>query len=133
MQAKFKNLLVWQRAKKLAVMVYRITGKGPSSLDWGFRDQMRKAAVSIASNMGEGNERGSDKDACRLLFVAKGSAGELLTQAEIGAEVHLLERDDAADIVRECDEIGRMLSGLIAFRGGESGSLAPRPLPLAPN
>ena len=130
MQGSFKRLLVWQRAKALAVIVYRMTASTPISRDWGLRDQMRNAAVSIASNIAEGNERGTDKDACRFLFISKGSAGELMTQAEIAMEIGLLPLEEGRAVVKECEDIGRMLNRLIAFRS--RAPEASRPSPLVP-
>jgi hypothetical protein len=78
---KFQELLVWKRAKDLAVYVYKVTGKGAITKDFGFRDQIRRAAVSIPSNIAEGDELGSNKQAIKFFFIAKGSSAELLTQS----------------------------------------------------
>ena len=130
MQGSFRKLSVWRRAKALAVTVYQVTREEPLARDRALRDQMRRASVSIASNIAEGNERGSDPDACRLFYVAKGSAGELLTQLEIACEIGLLPANQAATMVSECDEIGRMLRALIDYRLKVS-SKPSRPSPLA--
>lgn len=79
----FKELIVWQRAKDLAVMVYKVTEKGALSRDFGLRDQIRRSAVSIASNLAEGDERDTDKESIRFFYIAKGSAAELRTQIQI--------------------------------------------------
>jgi four helix bundle protein len=126
MQGSFRKLFVWQRAKGLAVRVYAITGKGELRRDWGLRDQMRRAAVSIASNIAEGSERGSDREACQYFYVAKGSVGELLTQLEIAADAGLVETQQSTPLITECEELGRMIRGLIKYR------LPSRPSPLAP-
>ena len=62
----FRDLKVWQRSKELAVLIYRLTQKGPFTRDYGFRDRIRRAAVSVPSNIADGDERGSNKDAIRF-------------------------------------------------------------------
>ena len=89
---KFQDLKVWQRAKDLAVYIYRLTSEGAFLKDYGLRDQMRRAAVSIPSNIAEGDELGTDKQSVRYFYTAKGSSAELLTQAIIASEVGYLSR-----------------------------------------
>jgi four helix bundle protein len=115
---KFEELKVWRRAKDLAVHVYKITSKGQFIKDLGLRDQMRRAAVSIPSNIAEGDEYGSDKQAVRFLRIAKGSTAELLTQSIIAHEVDYLTRDEFHYIQEECKGISAMLAKLIAARSG---------------
>ena len=74
---KFQDLKVWQRAKDLAVHIYKLTGKGAFSKDYSLRDQIRRATVSIPSNIAEGDDIGSDKQAIRHFYIAKGSAAEV--------------------------------------------------------
>ena len=106
----FEQLDVWKRSCRLCVAVYRAFG---SCRDYGFKDQVCRAALSIASNIAEGYERNSSKEFARFLKIAKGSCGELRTQLYIGAEVGLLERSQAAEFVKETGEISKMLQGLI--------------------
>lgn len=113
MGSGFKKLVVWQRAKDLAVVVYKVSGVGPLTKDFGLRDQMRRAAVSIASNIAEGSERETDKESIRFLFIAKGSAGELQTQVLIAQEIGFLTGQESQSLCAGCDEIARMLSALI--------------------
>lgn len=112
----FRQLKVWQKSKDLAVHIYKITGIGPFTRDFGFRDQMRRSSVSIPSNIAEGNERETDKEAVRFLYIARGSAAELLTQSMIAAEIGYFEQSVYADIEQRCLEISRMLARLIAVR-----------------
>ncbi|MBL8534900.1 MAG: four helix bundle protein [Betaproteobacteria bacterium] len=113
----FRGLAVWQKAKGLAVAVYRCTETGRVAKDFGLRDQLRRSAVSICSNIAEGDERGSAKEAVRFLYIAKGSAAELQTQIEIAAELAYLDPDVAADLLSRAAEIARMLGALIRRRG----------------
>jgi four helix bundle protein len=112
----FKDLMVWQRAKDLAVEVYRHTALGELCKDFGLRDQMRRSAVSVPSNIAEGEERETAKEAVRHMYIAKGSLGELRTQIIIASEVGYLEQDLAIHLQSECDQIGKMLGSLIRYR-----------------
>lgn len=112
----YRNLQVWQKAKALAVLVYKISDEGLLSRDFGLRDQIRRAAVSVPSNIAEGDERDSDKEAVRFLYIAKGSLAELRTQLEIAIETGRLESKDYQTLEMNCAEIGRMLGALIRAR-----------------
>jgi four helix bundle protein len=112
----FEELAVWQKSKGLAVEVYRITGTSPFSRDLGLKDQMRRAAVSVPSNIAEGDERKTDREAVRYFYIAKGSAAELLTQAIIAHEVGFLSHDEFDNIQIQCRLIMRMLASLISAR-----------------
>jgi four helix bundle protein len=81
----FKDLAVWQKAKDLAVLIYKISTHEMRSIDLGLRDQLRRSAVSVASNWAEGDERGTNKESVRY-FIGKGSAAELRTQLQIAHE-----------------------------------------------
>lgn len=108
-----RELQVWQKAKELAVRVYEVCRKGDLARDYGFRDQIQRASVSVPSNIAEGYARESGKDRCHLLTVAKGSAAELQTQLEIAHAVGLVNQSDFAELDARCDEVARMLTGLI--------------------
>jgi four helix bundle protein len=110
---KFEELKVWQRAKDLAVYVYKLTA---SWKDFGLRDQMREAAVSAPSNIAEGDEYGSDKQAIRFFRVAKGSVAELLTQSLIAHEVGYIVENECHYLQEECKGISAMLAKLIDAR-----------------
>ena len=68
----FQNLQVWQKSKNLAVQIYKITSSGKLEKDFGLRDQIRRSAISVPSNIAEGDERDTDKDSVRFFFIAKG-------------------------------------------------------------
>jgi four helix bundle protein len=112
----FKELKVWEKAKDLAVHIYKATNSGSFIRDFGLRDQMRRAAISIASNIAEGDERDTDRDSVRFLYIAKGSLAELLTQIEISREIGYITNEEYKYICEECEAIGRMLGKLIKFR-----------------
>jgi four helix bundle protein len=112
----FEKLKVWQRAKNLAVYIYKLTAKGKFTSDFGLRDQMRRAAVSIPSNIAEGDEYGSDKQAIRFFRVAKGFSAELLTQTIISKEIDYTSAQDFTYVSEECKGISAMLAKLIQAR-----------------
>lgn len=112
----FKSLRVWQKSKDLAVRIYRVTNEGKFTKDFTLRDQIRRAAVSIPSNIAEGDELGSDKQAVRHFYIAKGSAAEVLTQAIIAFEIGYLDQPAFEKIEQNCTEISKMLARLIAAR-----------------
>lgn len=108
----FTSLNVWQEAKTLAVMIYRITDADPVSRDFSFRDQIRRSAISIASNIAEGNDRETDKEFVRFLYVAKGSSAELLAQIEIGKEIGYF-KEGYEELKNSCRKINNMIGALI--------------------
>lgn len=112
----FRSLNVWQLAKSMAVSVYKVTEAGRLGRDFGLRDQMRRAAVSVPSNIAEGDERNTDKDAVRFFFMAKGSLAELITQIEIALEIRYLSPDQAELLFKDAEKLGRMLGALIKAR-----------------
>ena len=109
MYRSFEELEVWQRSSRLAVRIYELTR---SDFDRGLKDQMTRAAVSIASNIAEGAERNSEKEFARFLFIARGSAAELRTQVYIAYKVGLVGKDEKEALISELMEISRMLFGL---------------------
>ncbi len=91
---KFEDLRVWQRAKELAVFIYKLTAHGKFNKDFGLRDQIRRAAISVPSNIAEGDELGTDKQAVHYFYIAKGSSAEILTQAIISKEIRYISKED---------------------------------------
>lgn len=116
----FRSLRVYQRSKDLAVYISRTTSDEEFSRDYALRDQIRLAAVSISSNIAEGDELGTDKQSVRLFYVAKGSFTEVLTQAIIAFEIGYIDQATFHEIEDRCREISKMLSRLIAARSKSS-------------
>ncbi|MBE9546216.1 MAG: four helix bundle protein [Proteobacteria bacterium] len=112
----FKGLRVWQKGKGLAIYIYQVTSSGNFVKDYGLRDQIRRAAVSIPSNIAEGDELKTDKQAVRHFYMAKGSSAEVLTQAIIASEIGYIDKTTFEEIENRCVEISRMLSKLISVR-----------------
>lgn len=112
----FRNLKVWQESKQLAVDIYKLTESGKLQKDFSLRDQIRRSAVSIPSNIAEGDERSTDKEAVRFFYIAKGSLAELRTQLEIASDIGYLAEDEYLSLDKQCQQIGRMLGSLIKAR-----------------
>jgi four helix bundle protein len=122
---KFQELKVWQRAKELAVFIYKLTAKGTFFKDYGLRDQIRRAGVSIPSNIAEGDELDSDRQAMKFFYMAKGSSAEVLTQAVISYEIGYITKEHFAYIQKECRAISGMLMRLIQTRSTVHGQPKP--------
>ncbi len=112
----FQDLTVWRQAKELAVEIYKVTRQPLLSRDYGMTDQVRRAAVSIPSNIAEGDERGTNKDGVRFLFITKGSLAELQTQLLIAHEMGYLDKSVFQSLQEKCCVLGRMLGSLISAR-----------------
>ena len=112
----FKKLRVWQYAKEIAVKIYRLTSTKEFSKDFGLKDQIQRSAVSIASNIAEGDELGTDKLSIRHFFISKGSTAELMTQLIIANEIGYIDDITMNNLVDECNKISAMLFKLIKAR-----------------
>ena len=111
----FRDLVVWQKAMDVSVAIYRITEAFPKEEVYGLTSQMRRAAVSIASNIAEGAGRSSKKDFCHFVAMAKGSSFELQTQIVLAQRLGYLEATESSQVEEQVIEVGKMLSGLAAF------------------
>jgi four helix bundle protein len=118
--SNYENLKVWHRAVDLAVSIYKLTSENNSfKKDFSLKDQMRRCSVSISSNISEGDELGTDKQAIRQFFIAKGSAAELYTQLTISSKIGYLTIEENKYYLNECKGISAMLTKLIKSRSNE--------------
>ena len=108
----FEKLDVWQKSVDLADEVYRLTRNFPDYEKFGLASQMRRAAVSISSNIAEGSGRESKKDFARFLQIAYGSVMEVVSQLHIAQRQEFILKEDARIVYQNCEEIARMISGL---------------------
>lgn len=112
-EQKFKTLediKCWQKSKELSVSIYKIFG---DHRDYGFRDQIQRASVSVMNNIAEGSERNTDKEFRQFLFIAKGSAGEVRSMLYLALELGYVSQVQFDALVERVTEISKMLSGLI--------------------
>lgn len=112
----FKNLKVWQKATDLAVKIYEITSKEPWSKDFRFKDQIRAAAISIPSNIAEGDESGTNPNSIRYFNMALGSSAEVITQLIIAERVAFISKEQESILEDEYEHVRAMLKNLIKSR-----------------
>jgi four helix bundle protein len=110
---KFEDLIAWQKARILAKEIYQATNKGEFARDFGLRDQIRRAAVSVMSNIAEGFERKSPADFMRFLLIAKASCAEVRSQLYLALDISYIEKADFDKLSSLTDEVSKLIS---AFR-----------------
>lgn len=111
---RFEDLVVWQKSRDLAVAIYQLSNKGPFTRDFGLRDQIRRAAVSVMSNIAEGFGRYSRSELRQYLSIARGSATEVRSQLYLGRELGYVDEAEHQQLHDLCVEIARMLAALRA-------------------
>ena len=111
---KFEDLMAWQKARVLTRKIYEVTEQGRFSRDFGLTDQMRRAAVSIMSNIAEGFERGRSTEFHQFLSVAKGSCAELRAQLYVALDAGYLNQDTFHELLANAAEVGQIIGGLRA-------------------
>jgi four helix bundle protein len=109
---RFEDLIAWQKARELTKEIYLVTAKGAFARDRGLCDQMRRAAVSIMSNLAEGFDRGSRPEFHRFLVIAKGSCAELRSQLYVAIDAGYLTSDSSPRLITMTEELARIISGL---------------------
>jgi four helix bundle protein len=114
MGGTYHDLKVWQDAMELTLKIYRITRKFPAEEMYGLSAQLRRAAISVASNIAEGKGRSSDKELLQFLSHARGSLYEVQTQLQIAKSLGYLTDTDHQALLQQADAVGRMLNGMIA-------------------
>ncbi len=114
MGRSYKDLVVWQKAMQLVTATYRATAGFPKEELFGLTSQIRRAAVSIPSNVAEGQGRLSEKEFRYFLGQAGGSLMELETQVQIAENLGHLQQEQTGGLLQSCAEVGRILNGLLA-------------------
>jgi four helix bundle protein len=114
MVTSHKDLLVWQRSMDLVEVVYRLTANFPSAEQWGLVSQMRRAAISVPSNIAEGYGRQATGEYRHHISIGRGSLLELETQILLARRLKSLQPADADSALKEIDEISRMLATLVS-------------------
>lgn len=107
---RFEDIIAWQKAKDLTVAIYRLF---EDSRDFGFKDQIQRASVSIMNNIAEGFERKGNKEFAYFLYIAKGSCGEVRSMLILAKELGKINEIDFELLFKQAEEISKMLSGLI--------------------
>ena len=107
---RFKDLEIWKRSRVFSYKIYEVTSKFPDSERFGLTNQLRRASVSIPSNIAEGSSRNSNKDFSRFLEIAIGSAYEIETQLLISKDLNLVSEETLELLISELIEITKMMS-----------------------
>lgn len=111
----YRRLSAWSEACDLAVAIYLMCRANGALLDVDIIRQLRRAAVSVPSNIAEGNSKGTNKDTLKYLYIARGSLAELETQIAICTKVGMLSFADAYLVAERCQRVGRLIGGLIRY------------------
>lgn len=109
----YKDLLVWQKSRYLIKIAYPLARKLPMEERFALSDQIRRALISISSNIAEGHEQGSDQAFIRYLYIARGSAAEAESQLILCQDLGYLSLEEVGPVIRMLTEIRKMLNGLI--------------------
>ena len=112
---RFEEIESWKRARKLANAVYKITSTGKFARDFGLKDQIRRASLSILSNIAEGFERGGDQEFLQFLAIAKGSCGELRAQLYVALDQNYCSEEHFQTLSGTAIEVGQLISGLMKY------------------
>ena len=112
---RFEDMEAWRQARVLCGEIYRVSGKGSFAKDFGLRDQIRRASVSIMSNIAEGFERSGTGEFIQFLAIAKGSAGEMRSQLYIAFDQSYLDREDFARLSTSASDTAKIIAGLMSY------------------
>ena len=112
---RFEDIEAWKKARELTREIYRITNQGAFVKDFGLRDQIRRAAVSIMSNIAEGFGRGGNKEFIQFLSTAKGSASEVQAQLYVALDAEYITKDQFQQLYGLAQSSGKMIGGFIRY------------------
>ncbi|MCE5267049.1 MAG: four helix bundle protein [Planctomycetaceae bacterium] len=115
----YRDLILWQKAMDLVELVYHLTSAFPQDELYGLRSQLRRASVSIPSNIAEGEGRDSAGDFVRFLAIANGSRREVETQAMIAQRLGYITEQQCSDVLALASEVGRLRQGLVESINGK--------------
>lgn len=125
----FPDLIAWQKARLLTAKIYRVTSQGSFAKDYGLKDQIRRGAVSVMSNIAEGFERGRPSEFHQFLSIAKGSCAELRSQLFVAFDADYLRETDFNALMDAACEVARIVGGLRAAvhrKKSQSSVLSPQ-------
>ena len=112
----FEEIISWQKARKLNVEIYKVTNSNDLfNRDFGLKDQIRRASVSISSNIAEGFERQTTKEFIRFLYIAKASAGEVRSQLYLAFDIEYISKNEFEEIQLRINEVSKLISGLLKY------------------
>lgn len=109
--SRFEDIEGWKKARLLTQQIYQVSASGMFSRDFGLRDQMRRASVSIMSNIAEGFERDGNKEFAQFLSIAKGSLGEVKSQFYVALDAGFIDQAQFTNLYGQADETGKLIAG----------------------
>lgn len=112
---KFEDIEAWQKARELTIAVYGVTNKGAFARDFGLCEQIRRASVSVMSNIAEGFDRGGNRELIQFLYIAKGSAAEVQAQLYVALDAGYLNQEHFRQLFDLAGDTGRLLGGFIRY------------------
>ena len=112
---RFEDIDAWRKARELVNAIYKISGAGEFARDFGLRDQIRRAAVSVLSNIAEGFERDGSKEFLQFLSLAKGSCGEVRAQLYIAFDQSYINEVQFQDLSQQTIRVSRLIAGLMRY------------------
>lgn len=112
---KFEDIEAWQKARELSKAIYAVTGDGAFARDFGLRDQIRRAAVSVMSNIAEGFDRSGNRELIQFLFIAKGSAAEVQAQLYVALDAGYLNLEQFQQLYALAGDTSRLIVGFIRY------------------
>lgn len=112
---RFEDILAWQKARELTKEVYAHAKAGLFAKDFGLRDQIQRASVSIMGNVAEGFDRGGDKEFIQFLSFSKGSCGEVKSHLYVAMDQHYVSATQFDRLYNSADEVGRLLAGFMTY------------------
>lgn len=114
MEKTFEKLNIWQRSIELAKRIYQLSASSGFARDFGLKDQIRRASISISSNIAEDFERNNNKEYARFLLIAEASAGEVLSQPYLAKELNYVNDRDAFELIRQIRALIRSIGCLVS-------------------
>ena len=112
----FEEIISWQKARELNVEIYKITNSNDLfNKDFGLRDQIRRASISISSNIAEGFERQTAKEFIRFLYIAKASAAEVRSQLYLAFDINYIDKKQFDELNLKVNEVSKLTSGLLKY------------------
>lgn len=115
---RFEDIQAWQKARELVKSVYRITSRGGFAKDYSLKDQIRRASVSIISNIAEGFARQTNKEFSQFLHIALGSVAEVQSQLYVAQDLNYISKEEFGRIYELSSEVARLVTGFIKYLQG---------------
>ncbi len=112
---RFEDLTSWQKARELNRLVYRVSKNAAFAKDFGLRDQIRRASISVMSNIAEGFERGGDREFIQFLSHAKGSCGEIRAQLYAALDESYITQPEFDELNKLCVDVSRLIAGMMTY------------------